>query len=1041
MSTQINLSKRIAIKNECVTITPNVNSINFEGSGINATTSGNDVTVTVPGSYGSTIFYLNESVPQAPYKEFSAVITTAVEQVIPFTVAGGGTTTIASYQTPSGVPGTTLIPGGFWQFYLHFNATTAGQNWIIRPYVYKRDLGGIETLILTSDPFVVTNMSTTTVQYTSDAVLSSTSLLVTDRLVVKIDMQNTSGVSQTANFRTEGSTHYSVVANTLNQNVAIPAPGIIVLGSGTCSTMRCGVSNTATNACSAALSGSSNTTAGAGAVIAGGMNNTACGACSSITGGQTNQATGSFSAIGGGVNHLSSGVTSSISGGNLNTASGNSSSVGGGISNTASGAGSRTGGGGCNTSSGNYSSILGGNCNITSGLRSTNGGGFKNLNNTIDGFIGGGNCNNVCNSTSGCLSYGSVVVGGVGNNTTGGTWTLASCCFTVAPTICNAGQYSFVGGGFQNRATSNNAVVNGGSQNTSSNSNTTIGGGFNNQASGGFATIGGGLCNVASGCVATISGGWSNTASGDTSFIGGGCANSLSNAFSSSIVGGICNSMSITQYSTIGGGQSNIIQSFRDFRDTCGGFIGGGTNNCISVTSDSTCSFYNGRDTIAGGYNNRICGTTSYYLTEGFNFIGGGINNFIGANSESSTISGGYANCSLCCGGTISGGGANKVLAQHGSIGGGVSHTISGNCSTISGGSQNTSSGALSLVGGGFLNVSSGSASIVGGGGQNTSSGYSSVIVGGNKNLNNSINGFIGGGNCNNVCNSTSGCLSYGAVVVGGVGNNTTGGTWDLANCTFSVNPTRCNAGQYSFIGGGFQNLATACSSTIVGGCCNRICINNTRSTIVGGFKNSILDSFDGFIGGGLCNNICNGASCGVFSYGAVVVGGVGGNTTGGVFSFFSCCFTTAPTIRSAGVASFVGGGLQNTASNTYAVVVGGINNVSCSTNTAIVGGSSNTATRSSTFIGGGILNTSSAIYATVVGGNTNTASGAYSGILGGRNNIASNLRTFIVGSDITSDRDCATFVNNLSIKNIPTSSAGLPSGSVWRNGSVLNIV
>jgi hypothetical protein len=28
-----------------------------------------------------------------------------------------------------------------------------------------------------------------------------------------------------------------------------------------------------------------------------------------------------------------------------------------------------------------------------------------------------------------------------------------------------------------------------------------------------------------------------------------------------------------------------------------------------------------------------------------------------------------------------------------------------------------------------------------------------------------------------------------------------------------------------------------------------------------------------------------------------------------------------------------------------------------------------------------------------------------------------------------------------LSIVNIPTSSAGLPSGSVWRNGLVLNIV
>lgn len=504
MSTQINLSKRIAIKNECVTLTPNVNSINFEGTGINATTSGDDVTVTVPGSYGSTIFYLNESVPQAPYKEFSAVITTAVEQIVPFTVAGGGTTTIASYQTPSGVPGTTLIPGGFWQFYLHFNATTAGQNWIIRPYVYKRNLGGIETLILTSDPFIVTNMGTTTTQYTSDAVLSSTSLLVTDRLVVKIDMQNTTGVSQTANFRTEGSQHYSVVANTLNQNTAIPAPGIIVLGSGTCSTMRCGVSNTATGACSAALSGSSNTATNPGAVIAGG---------------ESNAASGFYSTIAGGRNNTSS----------------------------------------------NYTSFVGsGICNRATGFRSSIVGGIKNLNNAIDSFIGGGNCNNTCNSTSGCLSYGAVVTGGVGNNTTGGTWNLPTCTFTVAPTICNAGQYSFVGGGFQNKAVGQR---------------TSIGGGSKNTASGSYSVIFGGVCNTASGVYFTsILGGTFNTASSYYTLVVGGVSNTASAKYAS-VVSGKSNTAS-GLYSSILGGVSNTASN------ACAFIIGS------NITSDRVCTTF-----------------------------------------------------------------------------------------------------------------------------------------------------------------------------------------------------------------------------------------------------------------------------------------------------------------------------------------------------------------------------------------------------------------------------------------------------------------
>ena len=46
-----------------------------------------------------------------------------------------------------------------------------------------------------------------------------------------------------------------------------------------------------------------------------------------------------------------------------------------------------------------------------------------------------------------------------------------------------------------------------------------------------------------------------------------------------------------------------------------------------------------------------------------------------------------------------------------------------------------------------------------------------------------------------------------------------------------------------------------------------------------------------------------------------------------------------------------------------------------------------------------------------------------------------------IVGSNINANRVCTTFVNNLSIMNIPTSSAGLPSKAVWSNLGILTIV
>jgi|694.fasta_scaffold29033_2 hypothetical protein len=217
MSTEINIKKRIAVLEESAIITADVNSIDFVGSGVNASTVDGDVTVTIPGGSGNTTYYLNQTVDQAPYKEFSSIVASAVEQVIPLTVLAGATSVIAEYQTPSNIPGTTQIPGGLWQFFLHFDAVAAGQNWIIRPTVYKRDLGGTETLIFTPDPEIVTGMSTTTTMYVSDGVFPATTLLTTDRIVVKINVENTTGVSQTVNFRTEGSQHYSVGLTTLNQ--------------------------------------------------------------------------------------------------------------------------------------------------------------------------------------------------------------------------------------------------------------------------------------------------------------------------------------------------------------------------------------------------------------------------------------------------------------------------------------------------------------------------------------------------------------------------------------------------------------------------------------------------------------------------------------------------------------------------------------------------------------------------------------------------------------------------------------------------------
>ena len=99
-----------------------------------------------------------------------------------------------------------------------------------------------------------------------------------------------------------------------------------------------------------------------------------------------------------------------------------------------------------------------------------------------------------------------------------------------------------------------------------------------------------------------------------------------------------------------------------------------------------------------------------------------------------------------------------------------------------------------------------------------------------------------------------------------------------------------------------------------------------------------------------------------------------------------------------------------------------------CIRDSSVVGGFCNIAGGACSFIGGGQFNTVFASFSSILAGSGNTIT-------------STGTTSFIVGANITSDRSCTTFVNNLSIKTIPTSSAGLPSGSVWSNAGVLNIV
>jgi hypothetical protein len=170
------------------------------------------------------IYYLNESVTQTPYKEFSKIPTSTTEQTVNLTLAAGATGIIQSFQTPSGDPNLSVIPAGLWSAYLHFDGNSGTDDWEVYYEAYKRATGGTETLLFTSDTEVITNIPTTTTMFLLDGVFPQSNILTSDRIVVKIIAYNTGSGSQTINFRTEGSQHYSVITTSFPSQPGATGP-------------------------------------------------------------------------------------------------------------------------------------------------------------------------------------------------------------------------------------------------------------------------------------------------------------------------------------------------------------------------------------------------------------------------------------------------------------------------------------------------------------------------------------------------------------------------------------------------------------------------------------------------------------------------------------------------------------------------------------------------------------------------------------------------------------------------------------------------
>jgi len=173
------------------------------------------------------------------------------------------------------------------------------------------------------------------------------------------------------------------------------------------------------------------------------------------------------------------------------------------------------------------------------------------------------------------------------------------------------------------------------------------------------------------------------------------------------------------------------------------------------------------------------------------------------------------------------------------------------------------------------------------------------------------------------------------------------------------------------------------------------------------------------------------------------IVSGGDSNTAAGSYATVSGGQGNIASNTSSPGGSTVGGGVSNIASGLTSTVAGGNNNDATGSRSVVAGGTGNIASGSTSAVVGGNTNSATGVGAFIGGGTQNDADSAYSTIIGGDNN--NTLLTFdnshLIGSNLTSDRADCTFVENLSIKSIPTSATGLPSGSIWSNAGVLNIV
>ena len=209
-------------------------------------------------------------------------------------------------------------------------------------------------------------------------------------------------------------------------------------------------------------------------------------------------------------------------------------------------------------------------------------------------------------------------------------------------------------------------------------------------------------------------------------------------------------------------------------------------------------------------------------------------------------------------------------------------------------------------------------------------------------------------------------------------------GTYAVDLVRFRLNAANVASGDYSFLGGGYDNKASNFYSAVVGGAGNFATGNN--SFIGGGIDNQ-ANNITSVVAGGRLN---------VASADYAMVGGGRENVASGSYSAAGGGLSNA----ASGQYTTIPGGRLNTASASYGTTGGGLSNTNSGQYATISGGSGNTGSSNYSVIGGGQSNSATGSTAVVSGGSSNTASGTFSNVSGGINNTASGSRSAVLSGD-----------------------------------------